>query len=517
MKKLKLMGLMVFIGVVMFIGSLEVKAANLTREGLSGMYGIVHSDDWYSFPAEIYRMDGRIAYCLEAGVHITSYTYEEQAELDFLSEEDRNYIKLVSYYGFGYPGHNDAKYYLATQELIWERASLGSESYWVTTQEVHGERIDVEREKNEILTLMDNPNMIKPSFDEGLLVVKKGDNGELIDSNNVLSDFELVDDYGGMVKIDGNKLVVSTDSDIREVQVELKKKHHISDPVLWYYMGDSQKMVSVGIQNEVSSRVRIRVNGGQVKVKKLGEFIDMRDGKYVYFQSVLDNVLFGVYANGDIITEDGVKHYSKGDRVLDLLTDDLGLVTSDYLYEGDYCLKEEKSSNGNMVDNENHCFTISSDNDAMVELELVNYLPTGEFIFLKFDEDTKGGIADTVIEIYNLDDKLVFTGKTDEEGKIHLSDLLVGKYYLVEKEASIGYVWTDKRIYFEIKENGQVVREEMGNAKIEEPPEEPPKEEPPVVQKVEVPITGRNCSNMLMIILWGIGGYVIYVTKQRED
>ena len=59
--------------------------------------------------------------------------------------------------------------------------------------------------------------------------------------------------------------------------------------------------------------------------------------------------------------------------------------------------------------------------------------------------------------IYTDKDELVFSGLTDENGKIIIKDLFVGKYYIVETNTIDGYVLSDEKVYFEIKENGEVV------------------------------------------------------------
>ena len=70
----------------------------------------------------------------------------------------------------------------------------------------------------------------------------------------------------------------------------------------------------------------------------------------------------------------------------------------------------------------------------------LNLLKKGTLEFSKTDVTTSDGIADTIIEIYHLNengkDELIFTGKTDGNGKIIIKDLFIGKFYIVEKEAT---------------------------------------------------------------------------------
>ena len=57
----------------------------------------------------------------------------------------------------------------------------------------------------------------------------------------------------------------------------------------------------------------------------------------------------------------------------------------------------------------------------------------------------------------NEKDELIFSGKTDKDGKIIIDKLVYGKYYILEKEAPEGYVLNPDKMWFEIKEDGVVV------------------------------------------------------------
>ena len=61
---------------------------------------------------------------------------------------------------------------------------------------------------------------------------------------------------------------------------------------------------------------------------------------------------------------------------------------------------------------------------------------------------------------------MIFTGITDEKGKITITDLFVGKFYIIETEAAEGYRLSDEKVLFEIKENGEIVKANMTNEKI---------------------------------------------------
>ena len=107
------------------------------------------------------------------------------------------------------------------------------------------------------------------------------------------------------------------------------------------------------------------------------------------------------------------------------------------------------------------------------------------------------------MEIYTLeDDKLIFSGRTDENGKIVIKDLPINKYYLLEKEAPKGYVINPAKQEFEILENGQIIVSEMQDE-----------------MEVKVPITDKIIipSYIYSIVLIIISVGLIVYAKNKKD
>ena len=116
----------------------------------------------------IYKMNGMFEYCIEPGKHISTYTYvgtSDFIDLGF-SEELKEKLELIGYYGRDYPGHNNVRYSMAAQALIWELTGVDSVTFWTKVNE-GGEEIDVSKERNEIVNLVNShktlPN-IKSSY-----------------------------------------------------------------------------------------------------------------------------------------------------------------------------------------------------------------------------------------------------------------------------------------------------------------------------------------------------------------
>ena len=97
---------------------------------------------------------------------------------------------------------------------------------------------------------------------------------------------------------------------------------------------------------------------------------------------------------------------------------------------------------------------------------------------------------------------MIFSGRTDENGKIIIENLEYGKYYILEKEAPKGYKLNPEKMWFEIKNDGEVVKAIM-------------KDE---LEIIEVPNTKKNekyevVIGGIIILIFGIG-VVLFVSKK---
>lgn len=210
---------------------------------------------------------------------------------------------------------------------------------------------------------------------------------------------------------------------------------------------------------------------GQIEIHKKGESFIIDDGKYSYEEKPLKNVVYEIYAKEDILSSDKNTIYYKKDELVDrITTDNKGYAISKKLYLGTYYIVEVATDDEHILDSKEYVFTLKEENNTTpivyVSYSAFNYLKKGTLEFTKTDLINGETISDTIIEIYTEDGNLIFTGKTDKEGKIVITDLKVGRYYILEKEPSTGYVITDEKVYFELKENGEIVKAEMKNKPI---------------------------------------------------
>ena len=104
----------------------KASTVNLVRNRFDNMYTYYYDKNYGRtryLQTDKYSFNGRMAYCLQIGTNITSISYNAFDNFDNIdiNDDDLDFIKKVSYYGYDYPGHNTDKYYLATQNMIWTR------------------------------------------------------------------------------------------------------------------------------------------------------------------------------------------------------------------------------------------------------------------------------------------------------------------------------------------------------------------------------------------------------------
>lgn len=417
-------------------------------------------------------LNGKLAYCIEPMVDINTRVYNSGGwnNTNFTAELS-HYVELVGYYGYEYPTHKTDKYWLASQKLIWEKANPNVNVRFTNGPNGTGGDVDLSRETSEILNLV-NTYDTKPSFHNTTIEGTIGDEITVTDTNNVLSNYNLIYNGNNNVTKQGNSLKIKFDDKYMGTeQIRFDKTPYDNETTVIYYQGNNQKLASLRVSDPAVSMVNLKTIGGTVKLNKTGESLKYENASYSYEEIALKDTTFAVYTNEDIMDYNGNLKYPKYTLVGTLTSDINGNDVIENMYYGSYYLLEVDTDDLHILDNEKHYFNITKedikDGKIIKTFDFKNLMKKGTLEFTKTDLATSNPIPNTIIQIFTDQDRLIFTGKTDENGKITITDLPINqKMYIIEKDSATGYKITDEKVYFEIKDNGEIVKANMTNEKI---------------------------------------------------
>ena len=450
---------MIFLALIIIFGAKNVFAQDqytLTLEKQDGIYmsrsGVNYGYD--NNPYYIYKMNGLFAYCIEPGKHISTYTYvgtSDYVDLGF-SEELKEKLELIGYYGRDYPGHNNVRYSMAAQALIWELTGVDTVTFRTKANE-QGEEIDISKERNEIMNLV-NSHKTLPNFKTSYSTYL---NKELVitDTNKVLNNYEIESSGIDDVSISNNVLHINPKK-VGSYDIILKRKSYDEyNTIIFVGKGDnsSQKLGRLHFNKEIKTKITVKVNGVSLIVQKVDENNNLIK---------LANIKFKV------------KNLSTNSYVGNIYnTDSNGKITINNLDYGEYEIEEVEDQlvEGYSWNSEKVHVTISDTtiqyNDSIgnfLETTFKNNSVVGSLELYKKGERLVAGnnqityseinIINVFFDLYTIDNKLVKTFATGKKGYAKVDNLKVGKYYLVEKYQLNKYLPQDK-IYFEIKQDNQ--------------------------------------------------------------
>lgn len=372
---------------------------------LQNVYGnFVIGDLFYWNQIGITYANDKLAYCLEPGKWITESTYDSYTDFSIkdLDQKDKEYLELVAYYGYQLKGHETTKYYLATQELIWRYLGL-KEIYWTTRAEHKGERIDVEKEKNEIKRLM-SQHANRPSFHGQTYQVTLGKKYDLVDNNHVLQDYGLILPIELDAKINNNR-VYFTANKLGNFTLSFLRYPHAYQASFLYTKNDSQALGTFGLSSRVEANVHIEVKGFQLTLHKKDKD---NNSNIPSGEGSLEGAIYEITGNNG--------YYNT------MKTDKNGVAILKNLPVGKYQVKEIKPSEGYLLDDKVYHIVLDKDEKLEVDMDVLEKVITNKIKLIKVFSDGETGIVKPEVKIhfgiYRKDGTLLKEVVTDTYGTV---------------------------------------------------------------------------------------------------
>ena len=457
MKRLiKILSKVFFVIVGVFVSGIidtkNVLAAEMTTT-FSGYYWDRKSSDYHgSGSFRYYYIDGMDSYCLDPDTHEGSPLTLGDWNSSGVSNDIKERVLLIAYYGYNYPSHQTLEYRAATQALLWETIKGGDTKVTFYTQRFAvGTELNIEKERNEIERLIAN-HSTKPSFNGKIYNVQVGESLVLEDTNNVLSNFN-INVNNADYTINGNKLTI-TPTTSGTINISLTKKTPYSESYKIFIGDIYQNQIVPGTVDPIVSSFRINSYYGKVNITKIDSETVNAQG-----QASLKGATYGIYNTDE-------------ELIATIVTDNNGYATSgNTLKMGKYYLKEVESSNGYKIDNTKYYFEINGNDD--VNLTVKENVIKGRIKIIKQDSETnscnaqgQASLKGAIYQIINANNEVVDTLIIGDDCTAISKELPYGNYKISEKTSSKGY-YVDNNLYdvfinsesvFEVKSKENVIK-----------------------------------------------------------
>ena len=392
--------ILIIISLVCFIPISQ--AETIAKVYINPYYFVIDNNiERHTDKANMFQEDKKILYCLEPGVKMPTTNYQANDDSILkLKEVDKKYIELVGYFGYDYPKHQTDKYYMAAQELIWEKIT-NYQSYFSTS--LNGpDNVNLEQEKEEILSLV-NRYDIMPSFSSDYSM-KVGTTLTLEDSNQILNQCS-IKNSSTFLKRDGNIMTLHSIVPSHN-KITLEKNLYDNKKTIIYSASGSQTLGYLRPSYQPQKDINIQFIGLQLSVNK----IDSQNLKYKG-EAVLEGAKYGLYEYGQLINT--------------YTTDKNGKFSIPNLYAHNYTIRELTPSKGYNLSTLDYIVNMDDDKTINVAEKIISSNVT-----IQNNCDNQPS-PNSKFSIYDLNDQLIYEDSTDNNGQVK-TDLVYGHYYIVQ-------------------------------------------------------------------------------------
>ena len=407
----------------------------LDMTDIGGRYAMIHINNQFGFDYISYLTVGdKTVFCIEPMQLFTEGLdyHEDTAKWDELSEQTRQVIWEISYYGYSYPGHQTEKYYTATQCMIWQ-AVTGT---WYQPYEMDGTTIyDISSEMAEINRLRSQPQG-RPSFNNQ--TVKMGLNSPvtLTDTKGTLGNYSITNANGINASVDGNNLTVAITSENYDKSITFSRNFSARDVNVIYGSAGYQRVIWLASRRDPSPdfKLNFELRYADIEVEKQ----DSETGNKTQGDATFNGATFAIKdTSGNVletITTNGSKAKSKKYPVGTTLH--VCEVTSPEGY-----LKNESCNSVTLKDSGDSTpstfGTTIKDQVIKGRIEIAKSIDKDKYGLFQsnIQKPGKGFKFDIILKSSG---KVVSTLTTDEDGRA-ISDYLPYGTYIVKEHETTGY------------------------------------------------------------------------------
>ncbi len=423
------------------------------------------------------RGTGKVAYCIEPFTGFsTGLDFIPTDTFDNLNEEALLKMSLLANYGYLYPGHEDIKWYVITQQLIWQVAQPNG--IYEFTNGLDGTTIyPYENEIAELWNLV-NHHLTQPSFHNQEINVVENQKITLTDMNQVLEKYQSNDSN---IIINNNNLTIK---DLKEgtYSFQLTKSSNTHDsPALFYYSPSGQDIMTIGNAKDLKANFTINVKKTSLEITKIDKDTNSITPSG---EGVLIGTKYGLYDNNNKLIQE-------------LIIDKNNKAKVENIPYGFYILKELETKEGYLLDSKEYSIEINQEK-TKIELTLINEIIKKKVqIHKEFGtEENTHPEQNIIFDIYNNNNELISSITTDENGYAEII-LPYGSYIIKQRNTT--------KDYKKVEDFAVVITDKDQNLNYQL-----------YDYKIEVPNTKKNAPHPLYIILLNsLGG--IYVLLQGKN